>query len=161
MRIVYLAVFLCSTAIAADTVDIDTLLFVQNPQGPKPGIHVIWIPEPLQKYCMGKTAEECSKIDYCNRTTNRNVATCKNVARIPPYPAGMHPRRVLSITYLAISPATSPVKGIAMLQTFYNSQPKESLDHLSMSARIKAKVKLTSSANDDDFDVLEFFPIAP
>ena len=122
---------------------------------------MVWIPEPLQKYCMGKTADECSKIDYCNRTTNRNVSTCRNVARVPAYPAGMRPRRMLSITYFAIVPSTSPVKGIAFLQTFFNSQPTANLDRLSMSVRIKAMVKLTKLPNDDGFDVLEFLPGSP
>jgi hypothetical protein len=158
MRITWIVALIFSgIAAAADSVEMETLLFVQapHPTGPKPGIQVVWIPEPLQKYCLGKTADECSKIDYCNRTTNRNVPMCQKVARIPPYPAGMHPRRMMSITFYSIVPKLSPIKGIDLLQTFFSSQPAAYFDRLSDNVRIKAKVTLTKSANDDDFNVLE------
>jgi hypothetical protein len=157
------ALIFCSAAVAADTVEMETLLFVQNPhlKGNEVGIQVVWIPQPLEKYCLGKTAEECSKIDYCNRTTNRKVPMCQNIARLPAYPAGMHPRRMLSITYTRIVPKLSPVKGMDILQTFFNSQPPGDFDRLSANVRIKAKVKLTTSVNDDDFNVLEILGVAP
>ena len=164
MRITWIiALAFCGVAAAADTIEIEALLFVQNPQpaGPRPGIAVVWIPQPLLKYCLGKTAKECATIDYCNRTTNRDVPMCKNVVRLRPFPADMHPRRQLSITYSAIVPETSPVKGIAMLQTFYNSLPPASFDRLSNNVRIKARVKLTRLPNDDDFDILEYLAVGP
>jgi hypothetical protein len=164
MRIACIAALIFSgIAAAADTVEMETILFVQNPhpQTAKPGIQVVWIPEPLQKYCMGKTADECSKIDYCNRTSNRNVAMCQNVMRVPAYPVGMHPRRVISITFYGIVPKLSPIKGIDMLQTFFNSQPAAYFDRLSENVQIRARVKLTKLTNDDDFNVLEFFAVAP
>ena len=157
------ALIFCGAAVAADTVEMETLLFVQDPhlKGGQVGIQVVWIPQPLEKYCLGKTPEECSRIDYCNRTTNRKVAMCQNVARLPAYPAGMHPRRMLSITYTRIVPKLSPVKGMDILQTFFNSQPPGDFDRLSANVRIKARVKLTTSPNDDDFNVLEILGVAP
>jgi len=68
----------------------------------------LWIPQPLQKYCLGKTAEQCSTIDYCIRTTNKDIAMCRslspNLRRLPAYPPGIRPRRVLSITYYKLDP---------------------------------------------------------
>jgi hypothetical protein len=164
MRITWIvAVIFCAATALADTVEMETLLFVQNPhlKGGQAGIQVVWIPQPLEKYCLGKTAEECSKIDYCNRTTNRNVPICQNIARLPAYPAGMRPRRMLSITYIAIVPKLSPVKGMDILQTFFNSQPPADFDRLSANVRIKGKVKLIRSPDDDNFDVLEFLAVVP
>jgi hypothetical protein len=86
---------------------------------------------------------------------------CQNIVHLPTFPAGMRPRRMLSITYYAIVPKLSPVKGMDILQTFFNSQPTANFDHLSANVRIKAKVKLTRSPDDDNFDVLEFLAGAP
>jgi hypothetical protein len=160
MRIGWLAALvLCGSTAFAGTAEMDAVLFVQS--APKDGIAVAWIPEPLQKYCLGKTLQQCSTMDYCIRTTNKNVPMCKNLGRLPIYPAEMHPRRVLSITYFKIVPKLSPVKGIDLLQTFFNSQPRANFDVLSDSVRIRAKVKLTTRPEDDDFDVLEILVVSP
>jgi len=45
--------------------------------------------------------------------------------------------------------------GCGSLMKFFESAPKGSLDHLSTRARIKARVKLTRTADDDQFELLE------
>ena len=140
------------------TSELEASLFVQDPhlKNGKKGIHLIWIPQPVQKYCLGKTAEECSTIDYCIRTTNKHAKLCQNLSvdttRLPAYPPDISPRRVLTIVY--VFPIAAD-KGFANLAQFFENAPKGSLDHLSRSARIRARVKLTKTADDDQFDVLE------
>ncbi len=150
-------------AAAVTTVQLEDYLFILNPplHRVNGSIHVVWIPQPLQKYCLGKTVEQCTNIDYCVRTTDQNVATCRNLgidlSRLPKYPAGMRPRRLLSIIYFQVA----PIQGFDKLQKFFDSAPKNSLDRLSTSARIKARIKLTRSADDDDFDLLEVLAVPP
>ena len=64
------------------------------------------------------------------------------------------PARVIGITYFP----QAPIKGMEILQSFYASKPKSAFDTLSMSVRIKARIKFTRKPNDDDYDVLEFLP---
>jgi hypothetical protein len=140
------------------TSELEVSLFVQDPhpKSGKKGIEVVWIPQPILKYCLGKTTQECSTIDYCIRTTNKQVAMCKNLgadtAHFPAYPTDIPPRRVLSLTCLYPMTATT---GCGRLMKFFESAPKGSLDRLSTHARIKARVKLTRSADDDQFELLE------
>jgi hypothetical protein len=140
------------------TSELEVSLFVQDPhlKGTARGIQVVWIPQPILKYCLGKTTQECSTIDYCIRTTNKQAAMCKNLGvdttRLPAYPADIPPRRVLSVTCLYPMTVT---KGCGSLMKFFESAPKGSLDRLSTRARIKARVKLTRSADDDQFELLE------
>jgi len=140
------------------TSELEASLFVQDPHlaNGKKGVQVIWIPQPVQKYCLGKTHKECSTIDYCIRTTNKHAAMCQNLgvdtARLPAYPPDVSPRRVLSIVYFF--PMDS-ANGLGRLAEFFEKAPKGSLDHLSRNARIRARVKLSRSADDDQFDVLE------
>ena len=140
------------------TSEMEASLFVQDPHfaNGKKAVQVIWIPQPVQKYCLGKTDKECSTIDYCIRTTNKHAAMCQHLSvdttRLPAYPLDVSPRRVLSIVYFF--PMTSD-KGFGRLAEFFENAPKGSLDHLSRNARIRARVKLTRSADDDQFDVLE------
>jgi len=47
------------------------------------------------------------------------------------------------------------------LQGFYHRAPRASLEHLSLSARVKARVRLIRKPDDDDFDVLEILAVAP
>lgn len=168
------------------TSEMEVILFVQDPHLPqanpaaakasgvvgsanaydgKDGIDLVWIPEPIQKLCLGKTEKQCSSIDYCIRTTNRDVAMCRSLgiplSRLPSYPAGMRPRRQHSVLFFKIVPATSPTKGMAMLQDFYRKLPHASLDRLSMNARVKARIRYTQTASDDDLDVLEILAVAP
>jgi hypothetical protein len=136
------------------TQELEEVLFVLNPltKGAEGGAHVLWIPQPLQKYCIGKTAQQGSAIDYCIRTTNRNVAMCKNLgvdlARIPTYPPDTRPRRLLSVTYFP----RAPIRGFDTLLNFLASNP---IDRLSLGARLKGRIKFTTSAEDDDFELLE------
>jgi hypothetical protein len=140
------------------TSELEVSLFVQDPhmKGGKRGIEVVWIPQPILKYCLGKTTQECSTIDYCIRTTNKQVAMCKNLGvdttHLPAYPADIPPRRVLSVICLYPMTVTT---GCGRLMKFFESAPTGSLDRLSTRARIKARVKLTRTADDDQFELLE------
>ena len=147
----------------AGSVELEDILFVQDPHlpGGKQGIRVFWIPQPVQKYCLGKTAQQCIDIDYCLRTSNRNVATCRNLAvditRIPPYPGGMRPRRVHSIVFFQVG----QIGGSELLKNLYEKAPKDSLNHFSSDTRIKARIRYTIKSDDDDFDVLQFLAVPP
>ncbi len=143
--------------------ELEAILFVQAPQ-PDNGqgaIHLVWIPQPIQRLCLGKTAQQCSTIDYCVRTTNRDVSMCRDLgiplSRLPSYPRDMRPRRQLSVTYFPIA----PIKSFAMLQDFYHHAPRRSLERLSLAARVKARVRFTRRTDDDDFDVLEILAVTP
>jgi|SRR5579863_4604770 len=144
------------------TFELEESLFVQDPHFTKgaKGIQVIWIPQPIQKYCLGKTSQECSTIDYCIRTTNKQVAMCQNLSanlrHLPAYPPDMVPRRVLSVVLLF--PMT-PDRGFGDLIKFFNGAPAGSLDRISASARIKAKVKLTRTPDDDQLQLLEVLAV--
>jgi len=154
-----------------DSVELDQILFVQAPEqgntrgavheSSSDGIVVIWIPEPLQKFCLGKTASQCSAMDYCIRTTTKSVSMCKTLAvplsRLPAYPAGMIPRRVMSLSFYKLAPG-GPYQP---LEDFYKSQPRGSLDHISMTARIKARIRFTRGADDDDFRLEQVLATAP
>ena len=139
-------------------------LFVQDPhlENGKKAIQVIWIPDEIQKYCLGKTAKECSTIDYCIRTTNKQVPMCQHLGvdttRLPPYPPGVPPRRVFSIVYFF---PISPASGFARLTELFDNAPRAALDRLSRSTRIRARIKLTRSPDDDDFEVLEILSPPP
>ncbi len=139
--------------------ELEAILFVQAPQ-PDNGqgaIHLVWIPQPIQRLCLGKTAQQCSTIDYCVRTTNRDVSMCWDLgiplSRLPSYPHDMRPRRQLSVTYFPIA----PIKSFATLQDFYH----HALERLSLAARVKARVRFTRRTDDDDFDVLEILAVTP
>lgn len=147
------------------TVELEEMLFVQAPeQGvPPDGIHLVWLPEPLQKLCLGKTASRCSMIDYCIRTTNRDVAKCKNLGinleRIPRYAPGTRPRRMLSLTLSRIRAVNG--NGFDLLQSFYKSAPRASLERLSLSARVKARIQFTRKPDDDDFNLIQIVAVPP
>jgi hypothetical protein len=144
------------------SVELEEFLFVQAPESDngKGGIVVVWLPQPLQRLCLGKTAKECATIDYCIRTTNREASMCRNIgvnlARIPPYPPGTRPRRMMSIELLYLEPTK-----FEQLQDFYRSAPKASLERISMSARVKARIRFTRKPDDDDFDLLEVLAVPP
>jgi hypothetical protein len=146
----------------AGSVDLDQYLFVQAMEhdNGKGAIVVVWLPQPLQKYCLGKTFEQCATIDYCIRTTNRDSHQCRNIgvnlASIPLYPPGTRPRRMLSRTLLYLSPDK-----FAPLQDFFKSAPRESLERLSMSARVKARIRFTRTTDDDDFELLDVLAVPP
>ena len=147
----------------ANSTELEAILFVQSPQpdNGKGAIHLIWLPQPIQRLCLGKTAQQCATIDYCVRTTNRDVSICRSLgfplSSLPSYPDGMRPRRQLSVFYFPIA----PIKSFAMLQGFYHRVPRPSLERLSLSTRVKARVRFTRTPEDDDFDVLEILAVAP
>jgi hypothetical protein len=68
----------------------------------------------------------------------------------------MSPRRELSVGLYRLTP-----DHFANLQDFVRHAPKASLEHLSLSARVKARVRLTRKPDDDDFDVLQILAVAP
>jgi hypothetical protein len=164
LRIMAAATMLCVVAVAQPTpergVELETSLFVQLPGGKfNPGaVQLVWIPEPLEKYCLGKTHVQCASMDFCIRTTTKNVSTCRNLAvdlaHLPAYPPEMRPRRMLSVTlYLA------RMKGWQELQDYVARAPKSTLEHFSQMARIKAKVAFTRTPEDDDLRVLEILSV--
>jgi hypothetical protein len=145
------------------TVELEESLFVQKPEaaGTKRGAYLMWVPQPVLKYCVGKTFKECASIDYCIRTTNKDVPMCRNlgvdVTRLPAYPPDVLPRRVLSITCSAIV----GMPGYDDLLRYLENAPKETLDRLTLRARIKARIKLTRSTDDDQFQLLEVLAVPP
>jgi hypothetical protein len=160
------AAVLCVVAMAQtprpgeSSLELEPSLFVQLPGGKiRPGaVQLVWIPEPLEKYCLGKTHEQCASMDFCIRTTTKNVPTCRNLAvdlaHLPAYPPNMRPRRMLSVgLYLA------RMKGWEELQAYVARAPKDRLEHLSPLARIKAKVTFTRTPEDDGFRVLEILSV--
>ena len=142
--------------------ELDAILFVQSlpMKNGQEAIQLAWIPQPLQRLCIGKTTQQCSDIDYCVRTTNRDVKMCRNLSiplsRLPSYPPGMVPQRLHSVALLRLTP-----DHFANLQEFYHQLPPASLEHLSLKARVKARVRYTRKSDDDDFDVLEVLAVAP
>ena len=161
------AAALCFVALAQSprpsesSVELQPSLFVQLPGGKiTPGaVQLVWIPEPLEKYCLEKTHEQCASMDFCIRTTTKNVSTCRNLvvdlAHLPAYPRDMRPKRMMSI---ALIPPTI-MKGWEELQDYIARVPKEKLEHFSSTARVKAKVTLTRTPEDDDFRVLEILSV--
>jgi hypothetical protein len=145
--------------------ELDEILFVQTPEhdnAANPGIDVAWIPEPLLKICLGKTLQQCSAMDFCIRTTSKQVAMCRNLAiplsRLPSsFPPGMRPRRVMSLSFYKIT-ASGPY---GPLQDFYKSLPRSSLQRLSLDARIKARIRFTREPDDDDFQFEQLLATAP
>ena len=143
--------------------DVDAILFVQAPENDKGsgGIDIAWIPEPLQKICLGKTLSQCSAMDFCIRTTTKTVPMCRNLAtplsRLPAYPPGMRPRRVMSLSFYKLTPG-GPYQPLVDI---YRSLPSSSLERLSMDARIKARIRVTHSANDDSIQLEEVLGTAP
>jgi hypothetical protein len=142
-------------------VELEPSLFVQLPEGKRiPGaVQLVWIPEPLEKYCLGKTHQQCASMDYCIRTTSKDVSTCKNLpvdlAHLPAYPPNMRPRRVLSIGLYA----ATGMKGWEELQAYVARAPKDRLEHFSQQLRVKAKVTFTRMPDDDGFQVLEILSV--
>lgn len=158
-----LAATFCSIATAQpqSSVEMEPSLFLQIPGGKvTPGaVQLVWIPEPLVKYCLGKTHQQCASMDFCIRTTTKNVSNCRNLAvdlaHLPTYPANMSPRRMMSIGMI---PPTV-MKGWEELQAYMAGVPKDQLEHFSLAVRVKAKVAFTRKPDDDDFRVLEILSV--
>jgi hypothetical protein len=162
-----LAVVFCVVAVAQtprgaeNTLELEPSLFIQLPNVKSvPGsVQLVWIPEPLEKFCIGRTHEQCAAMDFCIRTTTKNVSTCQNLAvdlaHLPSYPRDMRPRRMLSI---AMIPPTR-MKGWVELQDYIGHAPKDGLQRFSPLARVTAKVRFTRTPDDDDFRVLEILSV--
>jgi hypothetical protein len=160
-------VMLCTVAMAQPSrpgesrLEMEPSLFLQLPGGKfNPGaVQLVWIPEPLVKYCLGKTHEQCASMDFCIRTTTKTIAMCRNLAvdlaHLPAYPADMSPRRMMS---LGMIPPTI-MKGWPELLDFFGRVPKEQLEHFSSTVRVKAKVTFIRKPDDDDFRVLEILSV--
>jgi hypothetical protein len=164
--------FVCAIPypVHAQGTEMEQILFVQAPEGKTPnatsangsgGIEVIWIPEPLIKFCLGKTASQCAAMDFCIRTTSKQVKMCQNLAiplsRLPAYPRDMTPRRMMSLTFYKLTPG-GPYQPLV---DAYKSLPRASLERLSLAARIKARVRFTRGDNDDDFQLEQVLAAAP
>jgi hypothetical protein len=151
-----------SASSQSGSADLDAFLFVQAPERDFAGhpIDVVWLPQPLQKFCLGKTASQCAIIDFCIRTTNRESSQCSNIgvnlASIPKYPPDTRPRRMQSVTLMYLTPDK-----FKQLQDFYKSAPKASLQRFSMSARIKARIRYTWRPDDDTFQLLDVLAVSP
>jgi hypothetical protein len=165
MKALLAAALLCMVAMAQpareSSIEMEPSLFVQLPGGKfTPGaVQLVWIPDPLVKYCLGKTHQQCASMDFCIRTTTKNVSTCRNLAvdlaHLPTYPADMSPRRMLSI---AMIPPTV-MKGWDELEAYLARTPKENLEYCSRAARVKAKVSFTRKPDDDAFRVVEILSV--
>ncbi len=145
-----------AAAVAPGTSDEQVSLYVLDPHmsGGKKGIEVVWLPQPLQKYCIGKTGQQCATIDYCIRTTNKQAKMCQNLSEDTQhitFPAGMKPKRMLSVTYFTVP----KIDKFPTLTKYFDAEPAGAFDHLSNERRIKAKVKFTRTADDDGFELEE------
>ena len=68
----------------------------------------------------------------------------------------MVPRRMVSVTLTRLTP-----DHFANLQEFFHHASKASLAELSLSARVKARVQLTRTSDDDNLYVQEILAVAP
>jgi hypothetical protein len=153
-----------------ETRQIVDFLYVQNvppadrTKGEELQIHVLWIPQPAQKYCLGKTMQQCIDLEYCLRIRDTGYSQperCQSlratVGGMPAYPPGICPRRVLGFTYFRA--AGNVIKDFDKLVTYFKSRPPAAFDRLSTKERIKAKIKLTRTSDDDQFDLLEVLEV--
>jgi hypothetical protein len=148
-------------AAPSDPVELEDTLFIVDPhfrlakESPA-AIDVIWIPQPIQEYCVGKTFTVCSNIDFCTRTTTKSVAICRSLPaslrNLPPYPDGTRPPRMFSITFSNRAPQ---IPGFDTLRKYFDRAPEGSFDRISMDARIRAKVRFTENAKGGSFQLLE------
>lgn len=151
------------TSKVQSTVELEDFLYILDPhfKAQPNAIDLMWIPKPVESLCLGKPFEKCSSIDYCSRTTNQHIAICRNLgmdlSKLPKYPADLRPKRVLSIVFYQ----GSLVKGWAALRNYFESQPPGKFDRVSKSERIKARMKLIRSTDDDQFELLEVLAVPP
>lgn len=140
----------------ADGIEMEQTLYVQAPDFPGGGdsIVLVWLPEPLESTCLGRTMKECFLIDFCIRTTNPKGPQCRNLgiprAQLPRYPAGMQPRRAISVVLRYLDNS----HGYDKLKAFYKSADSSSLRRLSSDATIRARIRY-NSGSFEGFTVLE------
>jgi len=142
--------------------ELEAYLYIQNSHGPlKDAIYVMWIPQPVLKYCVDRPTQDCLDIDGCIRTTSRQVKMCQNlpidISRIPRYPPETQPRRILGVTYYRMV----SMKGWDTVLTYFHSKPPSTFDRLTPATRIKARIRFTRKPDDDSFDVLEVLALPP
>jgi len=139
-----------------DSTEMEQTLYVQAPDfaGGANSIVLVWLPEPLESTCLGRTMKECFNIDFCIRTTNPNGPQCRNLgiprARLPHYPPGMQPRRAISLVLRSLGNSN----GFDLLKDFYRKAPKDTLERLSSEATIRARIRYTSSPSNEGFYLL-------
>jgi len=132
-------------------------LYVQAPDfsGGGDSLVLVWLPDPLVSICMGRTTKECFKIDYCIRTTNPNGPQCRDLgvprAQLPHYPADMRPRRAISVVLRAMGND----HGFDRLKAFYRNAPPSSLNSLSPSATIRARIRYDDNPSFQSFNLVE------
>lgn len=123
-------------------------------------MQLIWIPQPVQKYCWGKTYKECSTIDYCIRTTDKHAAMCQcfsvDTTRLPAYPPDTTPRRVLS-TSLFYPQASE--KGFGPLAQFFEKCAEGFTRSFIRKGAHQSPSQVDQSAADDQFDMLEVLEV--
>jgi hypothetical protein len=124
--------------------------------GPKgDSIVLVWLPEPLESTCLGRTLKECANIDFCIRTTNPNGNQCRNLGiprtRLPHYPPGMQPHRVISLVVRALGNGS----GFDRLKAFYRNADPSSPSRLSADATIRARIRYNNDPSFEGFTLLE------
>jgi hypothetical protein len=140
-----------------DGIEMEQTLYVQAPDFPggDNSIVLVWLPEPLVSTCLGKTMKECSKIDYCIRTTNPNGPQCKDLgiprSQLPHYPPDMRPRRAISVVLRAMGND----HGFDRLKAFYRNASPSSLSRLSPDATIQARIRYDDDPSFQKFYLLE------
>jgi len=140
-----------------DPFEMEQTLYVQAPDfaGAGDSIVLVWLPEPLESTCLGRTMKECARIDYCIRTTNPNGPQCRDLgiprAQLPHYPADMRPRRAISVVLRAMSND----HGFDRLKAFYRSAPPSSLSRFSPHATIQARIRYNDAPSFQSFYLLE------
>lgn len=140
----------------SDGIEMEQMLYLQAPdfQGGGNSIVLVWLPEPLESTCLGRTMKECANIDYCIRTMNPNGPQCAHLgisrAQLPHYPAGMQPRRMISVVLRYLDNS----HGYDKLKVFYKSASQDSLERLSSDATIRARIRY-NSGSFEGFTVLE------
>jgi hypothetical protein len=133
-------------------------LYVQAPDwsGPKgDSIVLVWLPEPLESTCLGRTMKECFNIDYCIRTTNPSGPQCRNLpvprASLPHYPPDMEPHRAISVVLRLLG----DTNGFNLLKDFYKRAPTDSLQRLSSDTTIRARIRYNNNPSFEGFTLLE------
>jgi len=141
----------------SDGIEMEQTLYVQAPDfsGGGDSLVLVWLPDPLVSICMGRTTKECFKIDYCIRTTNPNGPQCRDLgvprAQLPHYPADMRPRRAISVVLRAMGND----HGFDRLKAFYRNAPPSSLNSLSPSATIRARIRYDDNPSFQSFNLVE------
>lgn len=140
-----------------DPFEMEQTLYVQAPDfaGAGDSIVLVWLPEPLESTCLGRTMKECARIDYCIRTTNPDGPQCKNLpiprSRLPHYPPDMQPRRAISVVLRALGNGN----GFDKLKAFYRSADPASLSRISPDATIRARIRYNNNPSFEGFTLLE------